>query len=310
MTSATPTVTIGLPVYNGERHLAEALDSLLSQTYTDFEIVLSDNASTDRTPEICRSYADRDERIRYVRAEENRGATWNFNHVVQLASGRYFRWAAHDDVVAPTYLERCVAVLDSNPRAALSHTKVEQIDADGHSLGVYEGPPARREDERPWIRFHDAALWSGRNHLIFSVIRRELLDRIPEYGAHANADGVLLARLSLLGTFVTVDEPLQRMRVHQTQASSTYVSGEGAIDYRAWRDWIYGSGAARRTFELPYWRIWAEHARSIVVVRGVKVVDRVRCTPTVVEWPWSRKGRMRRDLTTLIGSLVSSPTTR
>jgi len=308
--SAAPTVSIGLPVYNGERYLEEALDSLLSQTYTDFEIILSDNASTDRTAEICRTYADRDDRIRYVRAEDNLGGTWNFNHVVELARGRYFRWAAHDDVVAPTYLERCIAVLDSDPRVAICHTEVEEIDADGISEGVYQGPPARREDSRPWIRFHDAALWPGRNHLIFSVIRRELLDRIPPYGAHANADGVLLARLSLLGTFVTVDETLQLMRVHQTQATSAYVSAQGAIDYRAWRDWIYGAGATRRRFELPYWRIWAEHARSIVVVRGVNPLDRVRCTPTVVAWAWSRKGRMRRDLSTLIRSLVASVTSR
>lgn len=306
--TSTPTVTIGLPVYNGERHLAEALESLLAQTYTDFEIVLSDNASTDGTEEICRSFAERDGRIRYERAEENRGATWNFNHVVELARGRYFRWAAHDDAVAPTYLERCVEVLDRDPRVAISHTKVEQIDAAGDSMGIYEGPPARREDARSWVRFHDAALWPGRNHLIFGVMRRELLDRIPPYGAHANADGVLLARLSMLGTFVTVDEQLQRMRVHETQASSTYVSDQGAIDYRAWRDWIYGADATRRSFELPYWRIWAEHARSVVVVRGVPLLDRVRCVPTIPAWAWSRKGRMRRDLMTLLRSWMPART--
>lgn len=296
MSASGPHVSIGLPVYNGERYLAEALDSLVAQTYTDFEIVISDNASTDRTEEICRALAASDARVRYLRADVNRGGTWNFNRVVELSQGRYFRWAAHDDVVAPTYLERCVEVLDSDPRVALAHTEVELIDGDGDSLGVYEGPVARREDARPWVRFHDAALWSGRNHLIFGVMRRELLDRIPPYGAYGNADGVLLARLSLLGTFVTIDKPLQQIRVHDQQASTMYGVESGGVDYRAWRQWIDAPGDARRTIEFPYWRIWAEHARSIVVVRGVSPQDRIKCVPTVPLWAWSRKGRMRKDL--------------
>jgi glycosyltransferase involved in cell wall biosynthesis len=299
MTAADPRVSIGLPVYNGERYLEEALESLVAQTYTDFEIVISDNASTDRTEDICRSFADRDARVRYTRADVNRGGTWNFNRVVELSQCEYFRWAAHDDVVAPTYLERCVGVLDDDPRVALAHTEVELIDADGNSMGIYEGPVARREDPRPWVRFHDAALWSGRNHLIFAVIRRDLLDRIPPYGAYGNADGVLLARLALLGTFVTVDEPLQQIRVHDEQASTLYGVERGGIDYRAWRQWIDAPGDAKRKIEFPYWRIWAEHARSIVAVRGVSLPDRIKCVPTVAQWAWSRKGRMRRDLTIL-----------
>ena len=288
-------------MYNGESYLDEALESLLAQTYTDFEIVISDNASTDRTEEICRSFAQRDPRVRYARADVNRGGTWNFNRVVELSHGQYFRWAAHDDAVAPMYLERCIDVLDSNPLAALAHTRVELIDAAGDSLGVYEGPQARREDERSWIRFHDAALWSGRNHLIFGVIRRRLLDRIPPYGSHGNADGVLLARLSLLGTFVTIDEPLQQMRVHEQQASTTYGVERGGIDYRAWRrQWGDASGRAKRTVQLPYWRICAEHARSLVAVQGVSIHDRIRCVPTIPAWAWSRKGRMRKDLLHLL----------
>jgi len=296
MPDACPRVTIGVPVYNGDRYLEEALESLLAQTYTDFELVISDNASTDRTEEICRSFAMRDPRVRYVRADVNSGGTWNFNRVVELAQGRYFRWAAHDDAVAPTYLERCVEVLDTDPRAALAHTRVELIDAAGDSLGIYEGPDARREDDRSWVRFHDAALWSGRNHLIFGVVRRELLDRIPPYGSHGNADGVLLARLSLLGTFVTVEEPLQRMRVHEEQASTKYGVERGSVDYRAWRQWIDGAADAKRSIEFPYWRIWGEHTRSIVAVRGVPVLDRIKCVPTSAQWAWSRKGRMRKDV--------------
>src|SRR3982751_485615 len=101
----TPKVSIGLPVYNGELHLALALDSILAQTYGDFEIVISDNGSTDGTESICRRYAAADPRIRYERNETNRGAAWNYNHVFELSRGEYFKWMAHDDLIEPNYLE-------------------------------------------------------------------------------------------------------------------------------------------------------------------------------------------------------------
>src|SRR2546425_9420098 len=95
---AAPQVSVGLPVYNGERYLAEALDSLLTQSYEDFELIICDNASTDRTGEIARSYAAKDKRVRYARNDKNLGAGGNFRRGFALASGEYFRWAASDDV--------------------------------------------------------------------------------------------------------------------------------------------------------------------------------------------------------------------
>jgi glycosyltransferase involved in cell wall biosynthesis len=109
-----PRVSIGLPVYNGERFLKDALDSILSQTYRDFELIISDNASSDHTEEICRRYAARDERVRYYRYDNNVGAARNFNRVFQLSRGEYFKWAAHDDICSPGFLQRCVKILDSD----------------------------------------------------------------------------------------------------------------------------------------------------------------------------------------------------
>ena len=116
MQSSTPKVSIGLPVYNGERYLREALDSILGQTFRDFELIICDNASTDETAAICADYAARDPRIRYHRQTHNIGATANFNHTFELARGAYFKWAAHDDVLAPTWLEKCVASARSGAR--------------------------------------------------------------------------------------------------------------------------------------------------------------------------------------------------
>ena len=86
MRDGHPRVSIGLPVYNGEVYLSGALDTLLGQTFTDLELIISDNASTDRTPEICRSYAARDHRVRYIRHEVNRGVPWNHNFALGQAS--------------------------------------------------------------------------------------------------------------------------------------------------------------------------------------------------------------------------------
>ena len=129
--AVTPAVSIGLPVYNGEAHLAEALDSLLAQTFSDFELIISDNASTDRTAEICRAYAARDPRIRYTRQEQNRGAAWNYNRVFALASGRYFKWFSHDDLCSQNYFERCVEILERDPAVVLSYGKTTLVDESG-----------------------------------------------------------------------------------------------------------------------------------------------------------------------------------
>src|SRR3990172_5433048 len=126
-----PVVSIGLPVYNGENYIEKAINSILSQTFKDFELIISDNASTDNTMDICKILSAKDRRIRYYRNEINRGAAWNFNRVFQLARGKYFQWACHDDVWIPTLLERYVEVLDQMPKVVLCYTKTTYIDEHG-----------------------------------------------------------------------------------------------------------------------------------------------------------------------------------
>src|SRR5437879_5289624 len=119
--ASPPRVTIGMPVYNGEARLATALDSLLAQDYRDFELIISDNASTDATGSICHDYARADGRIRYYRHPQNMGAAHNFQRVLQLARGQYFMWAAYDDLWDPDFLTRCLAVLETDPSAVLAY---------------------------------------------------------------------------------------------------------------------------------------------------------------------------------------------
>jgi glycosyltransferase involved in cell wall biosynthesis len=106
-----PQVSIGMPVYNGEKYIRNALDSLLTQTFTDFELIISDNASTDNTQAISEEYVRRDPRVRYVRQQENKGAAVNFKFVLNSAQTDFFMWAAYDDLWAPDYLTDTMSLL-------------------------------------------------------------------------------------------------------------------------------------------------------------------------------------------------------
>ena len=150
VSSRAPRVSVGLPVFNGERYLARAIESVLRQDFADFELVVSDNASTDRTGEICEEYARRDARVRYVRNPRNLGAGPNYDRCFRLARGEYFKWAAHDDRLAPDYLSQTGAALDAAPDAVLCTTATAEI---GPDAAGREGPsaasPARSRADRP-----------------------------------------------------------------------------------------------------------------------------------------------------------------
>ncbi|MGH7380662.1 MAG: glycosyltransferase family 2 protein [Candidatus Methylomirabilales bacterium] len=127
-------VSIGLPVYNSEQHIRQALDSLLVQDYQHFELIISDNASTDGTQQICLEYAARDGRIRYHRNERNMGIAWNLNRVFELSSGEYFKWAGSHDYVAPTFISACKRILDADPAVVLAYPLARVINEKGETV--------------------------------------------------------------------------------------------------------------------------------------------------------------------------------
>src|SRR3954471_6298654 len=131
-------VGLGLPVFNGERFLGATLDSVLAQTFTEFELVISDNASTDGTEAICRKYAARDSRIRYLRNEHNLGLSANYTRAFTESKGEYFKWVTYDDLLHPEFLRRCVEVLDSDPSVVLAHSRTYRIDEEGRITGSYD----------------------------------------------------------------------------------------------------------------------------------------------------------------------------
>ena len=210
--SVSPPLTIGLPVFNGQNFLTESLDSLLAQTYTDFELTISDNASTDNTEEICRDYAARDNRIRYVRQPVNLGAAPNHNYLVQVARGRLFKWAAHDDLFAPKLVERCIEALDSQPELILAHAYMGNVDERGELLKIYEYRLAT-DSPRPSDRFRSLMFTDGGDDF-YGVIRTELMRRIPPHNSYHNAGRKLIAELSLYGPFHQVPEIMFFRREH------------------------------------------------------------------------------------------------
>jgi glycosyltransferase involved in cell wall biosynthesis len=212
-------VSIGLFVYNGERFLEETLDSILNQTFADFELIISDNASTDRTGEISQAYARRDRRIRYYRGEKNMGAGWNVRRVYELAAGKYFKWAAADDLLAPEFLQRCVEALESDAGCVVAYARTKEVDENGAFLKNYV-TPMKTDSNDPVARFREMLLTYHMCYQIFGVMRMSALRQLPPQGSYVNSDGVLLAQMSLLGRFYEVPEHLFISRRHIGQSST------------------------------------------------------------------------------------------
>jgi len=230
--SNLPRVGIGLPVYNGEKHIALSLDSILAQTHENFELIISDNASTDRTEEICRQYASRDSRIRYFRNPENLGAARNYNRVFELFSGgKYFRWNSHDDLIGPTNLEKCVQKLEESPSAILSFPRRRYITwEDGRVIGnawesvagastedgISAGRPTNRLDNFDGIDFAAVLrLYGGWFPVFaFALYTTEAVRKTHLLGSFPGADRILVAELAMQGDFVEVPEELYFQRLH------------------------------------------------------------------------------------------------
>ena len=234
-----PKVSIGMPLYNGQEYLQGAVEAILRQTFEEFELVISDNCSTDGSPDICRALVATDSRIRYVRQPENLGAIGNFNALVHLANGQYFKWAAHDDLMEPSFLERCVDALDQDETLAWCHSKSDMIDSDGRSFRdilppddeelqvesdgqiTWKGHPRDGFDSLdPIARFKGVIL--GTNWCVdsYGLFRLETLKRtrllLPFYGA----EKVLMGEVSLLGRYHEVSELLFYQRVHDKASSN------------------------------------------------------------------------------------------
>jgi glycosyltransferase involved in cell wall biosynthesis len=229
MPRTSPRVTVGIPVYNGERYLAVCLDSLLSQTFADFEIIVCDNASTDRTEEITRQYAARDPRVRYHRNPVNIGCPRNFSRVVELCTTPFFRWASVDDLSAPTFVERCMEVLDARPEVVQAYPRTLTIDGDGNVTGE-QLDDVHTDAARASDRYMAVTRRLGRCNAIYGVIRTDVLRQTALLGPYIGSDIPFQAELALYGAIVEVPEPLFFRRMH-ARAQSAMSDDERARHY-------------------------------------------------------------------------------
>lgn len=280
MARNAPMVSIGLPVYNGDNYLAQAIQSIINQTFRDFELILSDNASTDETAAICLHWAKKDSRIRYIQNEQNLGAIPNFNQLVEMAKGKYFKWAAHDDVLAPTYLAKCVEILETNPTVVLCCTKVQIIDEFNKKQIPYKHEPKKLIANKPSHRFRELIKNDLDCYEIFGVIRKEVLAQTPLFGAYVAADRILRAELGLYGSFYEVKERLFFSRDHAERS----IRAMPAHHQRA--AWFDKTKANKRI--LPHWTILMEYFRCVNRSK-VTFQQKIACKQAIFSWIFQNK---------------------
>lgn len=245
-----PRVTVGVPVFNGAECIRRALDSVLAQTFTDFVVEISDNASTDSTGEICSEYVKRDTRVRYIRQPSNIGAARNFNFLAARARSRYFMWHCVDDFTDPSYLEVCFRTLEARPDAVLAYTRAGSIDANG----TQTMPPADAAapyDERDCISRFRFCLkpMAYDEDILFGLMRTSALQATRLQGAFPGGDRAFCAEMSLRGAYVRLPEVLFWRRTYQDRMSAE-------------ERWIYDA-AGRRGPAMKEWRILLHHCGTL-----------------------------------------------
>ena len=300
-TNRTPRLGIGLPVYNGATYLAEAIEALLGQTYEDFELIISDNASTDATEDICRQYAAEDPRIRYIRQPRNIGGLLNHNVVFEYCRSELFKWAADDDLYGRDLVERCVAALDEHPDVVLAHSWTAVIDSGGEVVQAVEYPLATSSPAAP-VRFRSMLFDDGGDD-DYGVIRTEVLRRIPPYDSYHRSDRTLMAELALHGRFYQVPAWLYFRRHHEASLEGTARTIRQKST--AWDPRRANHSTARLLAEymLGYVRAIAQ--------APLPVSEKAACYRHLMAWMGDRA--MRRTAASRIGrpwpSMVPAPTT-
>lgn len=266
-------MSFGLPIRNGEESIARCIDSILAQDFADFEVVICDNRSTDRTIEILQDYAAKDERIRFDINEENIGLIGNFNHVLSKARGRYFRWIGADDWLEPSYTSACVNALDGNPDAIVATTFFGLHRARGGTeFQEYRGEypdspdPARRVARMLYFFLAGAGVYEP----TYAMMRRDALLDTNQFQIHRNQDWLLSIELALTAPLVHVPECLFHRTWPDIDSTSHY---EHLMEMYPERS---------RELEKSAWRLMRAFNHQVATVPGLDPVTRMRCNAHVL----------------------------
>ena len=286
-----PLVSIGLPVFNGEDFLENALDSILNQTYKNIEVIVCDNASTDRTSSIISAYLKNDDRIKYHRQEINIGAAGNYNRTFELSKGKYFKWAAHDDVMHENYIEQCVQTLESDPSTSLVQSLVGQIDENGIvTTHVYTGiDDIFSDDTSICAQYRILMQKRGAWVRIFGVIRSDILKNTPLIDKYVGSDLTLLGELGLNGKVKDLDTVLFWRREHSR------TSTRGEFKARRKRLVWFDSKKNSNSISLPEWKLTWEIFRSITR-QSIPLKNKIYCFRVISGRMWIKKRLLAQDV--------------
>jgi glycosyltransferase involved in cell wall biosynthesis len=288
-----PRVTVGLPVLNGERFLADALDSILAQEVAELEVIIADNASTDGTQRIAESYASIDPRVRYVRHSIRHGAAYNFNFVARAARGTYFKWAAHDDVCGPRFLATCMGVLEADPGAVLCYPRAAEIDATGAETRSFPYYHFAHEDRAP-ARVRSFLVERPACLETYGVMRRDVMLETRMIGPFSSSDGVFLLEMMLRGQFRSVDEVAFFCRKHPDRSLEQHRVSR--------RHWYAGGATGGRGF--PEWRLAAELVRSVERA-PIGSAEKGRCFGHIAAWAGRKTPELAHDVATTVRSTLA-----
>lgn len=294
-----PRVSIGMPLFNGERYMRESIDSILTQTFEDLELIISDNASTDATREIVLDYAARDPRIRYYRNEHNMGAAYNYNRVIELAEGEYFKHAAYDDILSPTNIQRCVEELNRYPTCVLAYTMMMTIDENGRPI---EELPASLDLRQPsaWRRYveFNRVMDPGRMcDPVFGLFRTSVLRQTRMLQRFMSADVFLLLEMTLRGEIHEIPECLFFERFHAKGS----VLANPTFESRAL--WFDPANAGKLSNYLPRWRWLVEHHRSVWRTE-MPSYQKLLCAAELPKVAWKNRRGLVFNLAALAEHLV------
>jgi len=278
-----PLVSVGLPVYNGENYLEQALRSIVEQDLDDWELVICDNASTDRTEQICRDVASSDPRVVYHRQEHNIGAARNYNDCFRRSRGRYFTWLAHDDMRAPQFLRRCVEGFEeADGSAVLVYPRADFIDEEGVSR-AHDTYGVECRASEPWTRLGVAVRDTGPVNPVFGLARASALEQTRLIGSFVASDRVLLAELALLGEIHEIPDVLSFRRLHARMSTN---ANPGKRERTEWFD-----PEARVSPLGERQQLALEFGRSVMTL-PLSPTERLACLATIPVQMGARHGRI------------------
>ncbi len=283
-----PMVSIGLPVYNSEPRLERALNSILSQDFTDFELVIADNASTDRTRAICEAYAARDGRIRYFRNETNIGVNPNHDRVFHLSSGKYFAWFADDVEYLPGMLSRCVQAMEAAPASVVLMYPRCAIIKDGQTITESQQNCIQSNHPRPYKRLETVIQHVYYVNQFFGLAKRAELAKTRLNGLYASSDYVLLGELALLGQIREIPETLVRRRVDSDRGTAAVANNQ-----QAWETWSGAKKGKGKTRLSSRERLAMEYLRAAWRA-PIQPMDKLLCLARILPVYYTRTSNRAR----------------